>query len=63
MPLTATRGNSHNYLGTVNDYSTQGKVVFNMFDSIENVLNDLLEGFSGTAFTPACNKLFATNDK
>ena len=30
--LTATRGKIHNYLGMVVDYTTQGKVVFTMFD-------------------------------
>ena len=44
------------------DYTTQGKVVFTMFDYIKNMLNELPEGLDGTAFTPARNRLFEKND-
>ena len=44
------------------DYTTQDKVVFTMFDYIEDVFNELLEVFAGTILTPACNHIFATND-
>ena len=60
-PLIATQGKIHDYVGIVIDYTTQGKVVFTMFDYIDNVLNDLLEVFSGTELTPACNHLFNKN--
>ena len=60
--LMATRVKIHDYLGMVIDYTTQGKFLFTMFDYIDNVLNELPEGSSGNAFTPACNHLFYTND-
>ena len=59
--LTVARGNIHDYLGMVIDYTTQGKVVFTMFVYIENVLNDPPDVFYGTELTPARNHLFSTN--
>ena len=61
-PLTPTRGKIHDYLGIVIDYTTQGKVVFTMFYYIDNMLNELPEGFDGTSLAPACNHIFDTND-
>ena len=58
----AIRGKFHDCLGMVIDYTTQGKFLFTMFDCIYNVLNELPEGFAGTALNPACNHQFTTND-
>ena len=42
-------------------HTTQGKVVFTMFDYIYNMLNKIPEGFSGIALTPACNHIIVKN--
>ena len=44
------------------DYTTKGKVVFTIFDYIENVLNEIPEVFAGNALNPSCNHLFDTNE-
>ena len=44
------------------DYTTKGKVLFAMFDYIDNVLNELPGGFYATTLTPAYNHLFVTNN-
>ena len=54
------RGKIHDYLGMVIVFTTQGKVLFTMFDYIEKVSNKLPEGFVGTELFPACNHLFST---
>ena len=60
--LTSARRKIHDYLGMVIDYTTKGKVLFAMFDYIDNVLNELPGGFYATTLTPAYNHLFVTNN-
>lgn len=61
QPLTVTRGVIHNYLGMKMDFSQPGKVVFSMFDFIQNMLDELPAHMDGVAATPAANHLFHIN--
>ena len=48
----------HKYLGTNIDYNTKGKVVFIMFDYIQDVLDEFPEELHGQVETTAANHLF-----
>ena len=61
-PLTVTRGNIHDYLGMVIDYTVPGKVKFTMQDFIQGVFNECPgELMKGASATPAANHLFNVN--
>ena len=62
--LTVNRGDVHDYLGMTLDYSKKGKIQFQMFDYIDNMIKELPEGWlDGLAATPAANHLFEVNDE
>ncbi|GAX19421.1 hypothetical protein FisN_4Lu403 [Fistulifera solaris] len=62
-PVTATRGEVHDYLGMTLDFSEDGKVQFRMDDYVENLLNEAPSDFEGTSVTPATANLFTVNDQ
>ena len=62
-PLTITRGHVHDYLGMTIDYGKQDKVVFTMYDYIDEIIGTLPADMTGTAASPAGDHLFKTNDK
>jgi hypothetical protein len=62
-PLTVTRGEVHECLGMVFDYSINGKVQIIMKEYIQEMLDELPEDMAGEAATPAANHLFAINNK
>ncbi len=45
------------------DYSRKGKVVVNMEDYVDSVLEDAPEDISEESITPAANHLFEVSDK
>jgi len=61
-PLTMNRGKVHQYLGMTIDFSTPGKVIFSMFDYVQNMLDALPVDMSGEAVTPASLFLFDMNN-
>ena len=61
-PLTVKRGRKHEYLGMVLDYSQLGKVVVDMREYIETILEDLPSEYDGDAVTPAASYLFEINE-
>lgn len=62
MPLTINRGPVHDYLGMRIDFSQKGKVVFSMFDYINDLLKECPDDLmTGSSVTPAANHLFAAN--
>jgi len=48
-PLTMNHGKVHQYLGMTIDFSTPGKVIFSMFDYVQNMLDALPVDMSGKA--------------
>jgi hypothetical protein len=62
-PLVVTRGEVHGYLGTIFDFSVDGKVTIIMKDYIIEMLEELLEDMAGEAATPAANHLFEVNNQ
>ena len=61
-PLTIHRGKKHDYLGMWLDFSLDGKVQVQMFDYIDNMLNDLPEDMGGMVTSPAADHLFSVSD-
>ena len=61
-PLTIHHGKKHDYLGMWLDFSIDGKVQVQMFDYINNMLNDLPEDMGGTVTSPAADHLFTVSD-
>ena len=61
-PLTIHRGKKHDYLGMWLDFSLDGKVQVQMFDYIDNMLEDLPEDMCGTVNSPAADHLFAVSN-
>ena len=61
-PLTIRRGNIHDYLGMMLDFSLPGKVQIRMEEYIRNMLAELPEDMTGLAMTPAAEHLFKIND-
>jgi hypothetical protein len=63
-PVTTTRGNVHDYLGMTFDFSVKGKVMIDMIDYMERMVDDFSTVFkpSDTAPTPAAEDLFAAGD-
>ena len=60
-PLTVHWGDAHEYLGMCLDYSVPGKVTFRMEEYLQTVLNETPRDMTGTAITPATNRLFDVN--
>ena len=60
-PLTVHRGKKHDYLGMWLDFSFDGKVQVQMFDYIDNMLEDLPEDMCGTVNSPTADHLFAVS--
>ena len=52
VPLTVTRGDKHNYLGMILDYSCKGKVKIDMREYIKKILGELPSDFNGEAAHP-----------
>ena len=63
-PLTETRGNIHEYVGMVIDYSESGKVKFTMRDYLEDIIANLPESLISNkiAVTPAADHLLKVNE-
>ena len=59
--LTASYGRIHEYLGMTIDWSTEGVVVFTMYDYLENILDEAPAEFDGEDVTPAISELFTVN--
>ena len=61
--LTKNRGNIHEYLGMTIDYSIQGKVVFTMFDFLEDIIVEAPEDLKNQLSRyPGNNKLFHVDE-
>ena len=56
-PLAATTGLVHNYLGITIDYSEKGRVIFTMYDYLEDILDEMPGDMKGTSPTPASGNL------
>ena len=66
VPLTVTQGKNHEYLGMKLDYLTTSKVRIDMREYIRKIMKELehiLDGWNGTAVTPAAEHLFKINDE
>ena len=59
--LTASYGKVHEYLGMTIDWSTEGKVVFTMYDYLEDILLEAHADFDGKDVTRAISGLFSVN--
>jgi hypothetical protein len=56
--LSATTGEIHDYLGITIDYSNKNKVLFSMYDYLEDILAEMPEDMNGTSPTPTSDNLF-----
>ena len=66
VPLTVRRGKLHDYLGMTLDYRTKGKVQIDMKEYVKKILKeleDMTNGWSGTAVTPAAEHLYRTRNE
>jgi Reverse transcriptase (RNA-dependent DNA polymerase) len=61
-PLVINKGQTHDYLGMVLDFSTEGKCKINMKNYIEEILEEHLPADSGIVNTPAATHLFNINE-
>ena len=59
--LTASYPKFHEYLGMTIDWSTEGKVVFTMYDYLEDILSEAPTDFDGEDVIPAISDLFSVN--
>ena len=59
--MTEKRLKIHNYLGMTIDYSAKGKVMFTMYDYIDNFLEDLPSEMRGSTQSHASSMLFKIN--
>ncbi len=62
-PTTVIRGKVHDYLGMTLDFSKEAKVMINMGDYVESVIEDAPADMNGVSVTPAANHLFEVNKK
>jgi hypothetical protein len=62
-PLAATTGMIHDYLGLTIDYSEKGKVMFTMYDYLEDILDEMPDDMNGTAPTPASDNMFDVDEE
>jgi hypothetical protein len=62
--VTVTRGDVHDYLGMTFDFSVTGKVMIDMIDYMESMVDDFSTEFKAneTAPTPAAEDLFAEGE-
>ena len=62
--VTVTRGDIHDYLGMKFDFSVRGKVMIDMIDYMESMVDDFSIKFkmTDTAPTPAAEDLFAEGE-
>ena len=60
--LAASYGSVHEYLGMIIDWSDKGRVIFTMYDYLEDILAEALECFDGEHVTPAVNDLFQVDE-
>jgi len=60
--LAASYGSVHEYLGMTIDWSEQGKVIFTMYDYLEDILAEAPECFDGEDVTPAVSDLFQVDE-
>ena len=51
--LTASYGTVHKYLGMTIDWTTEGVVIFTMYDYLEDILDEAPTDFDGEDVTPA----------
>ena len=61
-PLAASTGLVHDYLGITIDYSEKGKVIFTMYDYLEDILEEMPNDMRGTSPTPASSNLFDADE-
>ena len=59
--LTASYGKVHDYLGMNIDRTTEGMVVFTMYDYLEDILDEAPPDFDDEDVTPAVSELFTVN--
>ena len=59
--LTASYGRIYEYLGMTIDWSTEGGVVFTMYDYLEDILDEAPDEFDGEDVPPAISELFTVN--
>jgi hypothetical protein len=58
MPLSKSRGKTHDYLGMTLYFTRPGQVTITMIDYIKMMCMDLPQDMIGRAATPAANHLF-----
>ena len=65
MPVTVTRGKVHTYVGMIIDYRTAGQVKFNMYQYVDDVMENLPSVYKrGIGFaTPAPENLYEVRQK
>jgi hypothetical protein len=56
--MRVSRGKKHDYLGMDLDYSVQGEVKVTMIDYLKRVITEFPEEITGTASSPAAERLF-----
>ena len=59
--LTVLYENIHEYLGMTINWSTKGKVVFTIYDYLEDTLSEPPADFDGENVTPATSDLFSVS--
>ena len=59
--LTASYRKIHKYLGMKIDWTTEGMVVFTMYDYLEDILDEAPTDFDWEDVTPAVKELFTVN--
>ena len=59
--LTASYGKVHKYLGMKIYWTTEGMVVFIVYNYLEDILDEAPSDFDGEDVTPAISKLFTVN--
>jgi hypothetical protein len=62
-PLAATTGDVHDYLGITIDYSKKDRVIFTMYDYLEDILESMPDDMNGTSPTPASDNLFSIDEE
>ena len=60
--LAASYGKIHEYLGMTIDWSVDGKVIFTMYDYLEDILAEAPDDFDGEDVTPAVSDLFQVDE-
>jgi hypothetical protein len=60
-PLTKSRGDIHDYLGMILDFSASGVVRIDMSGYLQTILSEIPKDMNGTIATPATAHLFKVN--